>query len=245
MLILKSDGISGILNEKENIATIKNEEIHLPKNLVYEPGDSIKIKNQKFMVLNPDPFLFIDVTGRNTQAILPFDAAYIIYSTGMSSGMNVLESGVGTGSMSYSVLSVIGDSGKLFSMDINSSNINTARKNVSRFINTNNWETITGDVRSTPIVGMYSIAILDMPDPWNAISNIKKSIKPGGFIVTYSPNYNQAEKNVLAMEDDFMVIETVELIKRNILVRKDATRPDNNIIGHTAFITIAAKKSPI
>ena len=86
--------------------------------------------------------------------------------------------------------------------------------------------------------------ILDIPDPWNAVENMRKCIKPGGYLVTYSPNFNQAEKNVLTMKNlKFYVLETVELIKRNIIVRENATRPDNNIVDHTAFISIGVRTS--
>ncbi len=81
-----------------------------------------------------------------------------------------------------------------------------------------------------------------MPEPWECVDNLKNNLKFGGYFITYSPTFNQAEKNVLSLnKNNFTVLETVELIKRNILVRENATRPDNNIIGHTAFITIAVK----
>ena len=75
---------------------------------------------------------------------------------------------------------------------------------------------------------------------------MRKCLKPGSFLITYSPNFNQAEKNVIMMKNfKFYVLETVELIKRNIIVRENATRPDNNIIDHTAFITVAIMESMI
>ena len=196
--------------------------------------------------MSPDSQFFNEISGRTTQAILPFDASYIIYTAGIIPGKHILEAGIGTGSLSYSILKAIGNDGKLITMDINNNTIDAAKKNIEKFIPTDNWETKSGDIRSDNLKGMYDAAILDIPDPWNAIENLKKYIKPGGYIVTYSPNFNQAEKNVLAMKNlKFYVLETVELIKRNIIVRENATRPDNNIIDHTAFISIGVKTSSI
>ena len=246
MLILKSDTLTGILDDRNLIAYIGNEEISLPKNAYIEPGDTVKIKNTEFIALNPDPIFFTEVSGRNTQVILPFDASYIIYATGISPGKIVLEAGIGTGSLSYGILKAIGGDGKLISMDINEKSIDTARENIARFLPVENWDTRNRDIRTTSLDRKFDVAILDIPDPWNAIENIRKYMKPGSFLVTYSPNFNQAENNVITMKKHrFYVLETVELIKRNIIVRENATRPDNNIIDHTAFITIAVMQSMV
>ena len=246
MLILKSDTLTGILDGKNLIAYIGNEKIHLPRNAIIEPGDTIKIKNREFIALNPDPVFFPEVSGRSTQVILPFDASYIIYATGISPGKMVLEAGIGTGSLSFGILKAIGGNGKLTSMDINEESIATARENIARFLPVENWDTYNGDIRTTVLDRKFDVAILDIPDPWNAIEHIRKYMKPGSFLVTYSPNFNQAEKNVITMKKHrYYVLETVELIKRNIIVRENATRPDNNIIDHTAFITIAVMQSKV
>ncbi|AGO61422.1 tRNA (adenine-N1)-methyltransferase [Ferroplasma acidiphilum] len=246
MLILKSEEISGILDEKNLIAFFGKDRINLPKNSFIEPGDIVRLKNREFIALKPDSQFFNEISGRNTQAVLPLDTSYIIHAAGILPGTCILEAGAGTGSLSYSILKAIGSKGKLVTMDINKSTIDIARGNVERFMLPDNWETIHGDIRSDNLPGKYDAAILDIPDPWDAVENMKKHIVPGGYLVTYSPNFNQAEKNVIAMKKlNFYVLETVELIKRNIIVRENATRPDNNIIDHTAFISIGVRTSSI
>ncbi len=246
MLILKSDGISGILDERNLIAYFGKEQVKLPKNSFIEPGDILKLRNKEFIVLKPESPFFNEISGRATQAILPFDAAYIIYTAGILPGTHILEAGVGTGSLSYSILKAIGNEGKLVTMDINKNTIDIARNNIGKFIPMDNWETLLGDVRSDNLSEKYDAAILDIQDPWDAVENMKNCIKPGGYLVTYSPNFNQAEKNVIVMKKlNFYVLETVELIKRNIIVRENATRPDNNIVDHTAFISIGVRTSSI
>ncbi len=244
MFILKSEDYTGILDN--NVAYINGEKINLPKNYVYDPGDSIKIKGKEYIILNPDPLFYHEVTERHTQTILPLDISYILYSASINYGKNVLESGVGIGNLSYSILKLIGKNGKLTGVDTNEKNIEYAKKSVSRFINIDNWNLINDDIKNYKSNDVYDAIILDMPDPWNAIKNIKNNLKPGGYIITYSPNYDQTEKNVIELKkNNFFVVETVELIKRNIIVRENATRPDNNVIGHTAFINISIKTTKI
>jgi tRNA (adenine57-N1/adenine58-N1)-methyltransferase len=246
MLILKSENASGILDEKNLVAYFGKEQIKFPRNVCLEPGDSIKIKNKEFLVLNPSPIFYNEISGRNTQAILPLDTSYIIYSAGILPGSNILEAGVGTGSLSYSIIRAIGDRGKLVTLDINENTIKMARNRMEKFIPISNWQTIIGDIRTQSFSEKFDAAVLDIPDPWNAVENMKRSLKPGGYLITYSPNFNQAEKNVLAMKGSgFYVTETVELIKRNIIVRENATRPDNNIIDHTAFISAGVRTSTL
>ncbi len=246
MYIIKSENYSGLFDEKTNTAQVKNKSFKLPVNNIFEPGDTIKLDGKTFIILRPDPFFFNEVSGRMTQTIIPSDIAYIIYSGAILPGKNILESGIGIGNLSYSILNFIGSSGHLTTVDINGEFIENARKNVSKFMDIEKWEIINSDIKTCKLSGAFDTAILDMPDPWNAIGNIKKNIKNGGFLITYSPNFNQAEKNVIELKNNnFYIIETVEIIKRNIIVRENATRPDNNIIAHTAFITISIKGSSI
>ena len=242
MFIIKSDDCYGLLDMEQHTAYIKNERISIPLNSVFEPGDTIKLRSKTFVILNPDPQFFYRISGRRTQTILPVDAAYIIYTGSINGSKKILESGVGTGNLSYSILNSINASGKLVSVDIDKQNIENARKNVYSLMNPDNWELINGDIKTFKTEELFDTIILDMPEPWECVDNLKNNLKFGGYFITYSPTFNQAEKNVLSLnKNNFTVLETVELIKRNILVRENATRPDNNIIGHTAFITIAVK----
>ncbi len=246
MYIIKSENYSGLFDEKTNTAYVKNKSFKFPINNIFEPGDKIKLDGNSFIILRPDPFFFNEVSGRMTQTIIPSDIAYIIYSGAILPGKKILESGIGIGNLSYSILNFIGSSGHLTTVDINSEFIENARKNVSKFIDIENWEIINLDIKTCKFNELFDTIILDMPDPWNAIGNVKKNIKNGGFLITYSPNFNQAEKNVIEMKNNsFYIVETVEIMKRNIIVRENATRPDNNVIGHTAFITFSIKGNTI
>lgn len=244
MKILKGIEHTGILDESTNEIMIRNKKFNIPPNIILSTGDSLLINGSTYDVIDYNPSWFSEVAKRGAQIIQSKDAAHIISRTGVSGGSRVLEAGIGSGALSSALLWTVGKDGSVISVETEREAIGRAKANVSGFQNTDNWEIINGDVKSVSLPGNLDCVILDMPDPWNAIDNVLSFIRVGGYLVTYSPTFNQTEKNVEKMVSSQMaVIETSEIIKRNILVRPDATRPDHQMIAHTAFITIAVKRS--
>ena len=35
------------------------------------------------------------------------------------------------------------------------------------------------------------VVTLDVPEPWKALENVSKALKPGGFLVSYSPLFRR------------------------------------------------------
>ncbi len=244
MKILKGKEQTGILDENSRTVRIRNKSIDLPPNLVISAGDRIVIRGETYEVIDYNPSWFSEVARRGAQVIQSKDASYILERAGLRHGSKVLESGVGSGALTSALLWAIGKEGQLYSVDIEEGALAIAGENIDSMQEHGSWETIHGDVRNIKLPKGLDCAILDLPDPWNAISNVSDSLKNGGYIVTYSPTFNQAEKNVIEMENcNISVVETVEIIKRNILVRPDATRPDHQMIAHTAFISFGIRRS--
>lgn len=66
------------------------------------------------------------------------------------------------------------------------------------------------------------------------------------MVCFYCPTYNQVEHTVDDLEKNgFRFLESHEIIDRKLMVRSNATRPDNDLIGHTAFISFAIRTSGI
>ncbi len=244
ILVLKSAKASGTFDSSRNVATIRGKEYTISPASVISAGDRIIIKGEEFAALNPEPYHFRDYARRTAQIIQPWDAAVILLYGGISPGKRVLESGAGSGALSAAILHAIGPDGKLTTVDIDRNNLENARQNVKLSLDCKNWTLIESSIEDFSSDEKFDCAVLDVPEPWGVVQKISKNIVSGGMVCCYSPTFNQLEKNVTALKKSgCLVLESVEILKREILVRENATRPDNDIIGHTAFMTFAVKLS--
>ncbi len=143
----------------------------------------------------------------------------------------------------------IGETGSLTSVEINPSYIKLARENVSRLLQDTimkRWTTVEGDISEYRADGKFGSCILDVPEPWAALKNVSALLKTGAILCFYCPTFNQTEKTVNALDSSgFHFLDSFEILSRNILVRNNATRPDNDVIGHTAFLSFALKLTGI
>ena len=247
--ILYSRTGSGTLDTEKRTATVKGKDHHLDPGLEVLPGDSISVGGERFVVKYPGPYDFSSATKRIAQIIQPWDAGVILSYSSIGPGSNVLESGIGSGSLSYQVLRAIGETGSLTSVEINPSYIKLARENVSRLLQDTimkRWTTVEGDISEYRADGKFGSCILDVPEPWAALKNVSALLKTGAILCFYCPTFNQTEKTVNALDSSgFHFLDSFEILSRNILVRNNATRPDNDVIGHTAFLSFALKLTGI
>lgn len=240
-VVLKGERHSGYYDETTGEAFISGDHIDLGVGRVLVPGDSITIRGERFVAVKPDPRFVTELFERSTQGIQSYDASYMVTLSGIGRNSRVLESGVGNGMLSCHILWRLSE-GTLTSIDRNLKYLETARHNVEAIVNPTGWVTETGDIRSFSLEGMFDAVFLDMPDPWNALHNISKHMKPGSSLISYLPNFNQVENLVDAMPTNgLMHVETSEIMKRNLIVRNGYTRPDHRMIGHTGFITLGIK----
>ncbi len=244
ILILRSEEITGTVDTARGIIFIGRKQYEIPPGTVIRAGDTIILQGREYTAAEFRPADFETSTERAFQSIKTHDASYMIYMAGIRSGSRVLESGVGNGMFSAHLLWAVSPGGSLTGLDINRKAVELCESNLTKFFGLENWHSEVGDVREYSSETLYDSVFLDIPDPWNAIKAVAKILRPGGSLVVYSPNYNQIERAVVEMEkNQFLVLETSEIIKRNIMVREGKTRPDHRMIGHTAFISIAVKKT--
>jgi len=84
--------------------------------------------------------------------------------------------------------------------------------------------------------------ILDIPNPWDAVGHAYKSLKPGGYLCTFSPLSSQVENTVKEIKKhSFIEIETTENIQRKMIVNDYGMRPSFDMLGHTGYLTFARK----
>lgn len=244
ILFLKGGEQEGIVDLENRVAVINKKKIGLPPGSVLKAGDTVEISGARLTVYDYMPSFNDIYSERTFQSIKAHDASYMITMSGIKPGSSVIESGVGNGTFTSHLLWQISSNGKLTGVDLSDRALESCRELLSNFFDLKNWTPVRGDIKTFTDSSYYDACFLDIPEPWEAIGNLQKIIRPGGSLIVYSPNYNQIEKSALEMErNGFEIMETVELLKRNILVREGKTRPDQKMIGHTAFITVGFRKS--
>lgn len=236
---------AALYDEESRMIYYRGKELKLPQNARPATGDTVEIGGKRGVVVGFNPGFLSELGIRGTQTIKPSDYSYMIARTGIHEGSVVLEAGCGAGQLTSALLWAIGSNGRLVSMDLKKDALQNATRFLAPLQDISKWEPREGDIRSASFTERFDAIFIDIPDPWNASSTLESSLKPGGFAVTYSPNFNQTEKTVVEFAGKSLShIETCEILKRDILVRDGKTRPSSSMLSHTAFLSFFVKKSP-
>ncbi len=176
---------------------------------------------------------------RETQIVYPKDAAYTLLKLNIKPGSFVLELGTGSGAMTAYIANFVRPEGKVHTFDVNEEYMKVAKENITRlgladFVD---FKMFTPEIREN----YYDAAFIDLGDPWKLVEVVWRSLKPGSIAAFLLPTYNQLEKLYASMEKMFLPEETVEIFIRRLQVAENRTRPQNFVVGHTAFLTYCRK----
>lgn len=205
----------------------------------------ISSSGEKGYLFQPTPFDFMMKVKRLTQIVYPKDASYILMRLGVKPGDRVIEAGTGSGAFTIVLASAVGEGGRIYSYDERDEFLNLARDNIKRAGLEGRVEFKKRKVEEGFDETDVDAVFLDLPSPWIALEPAWRSLKGGGLIGSLSPTFNQVEKTVVAMESaNFEVLESVEILLRQILAREGKTRPRERMVSHTGFLTFARKIYP-
>lgn len=209
-----------------------------------KPGSIIKThKGKKFFVVAPStPDMFRKII-RLPQIITLKDMGSIIMYGGVKSGSKVLEAGTGSGFSACVMASLVGES-KVISYETRKDFIKVAKKNVSIF-GLKNVDIINADIRKGSKFKDFDFVLLDIPDPWNAVKAVSRSMKIGARLCSYSPSIIQIEKTIRALPQELEVERLINTDEKEWKVEldRDILRPESSGIKHTAFLLFVRKTS--
>jgi tRNA (adenine57-N1/adenine58-N1)-methyltransferase len=231
------------VNTQNKTDKIRGIGVFDPKNLIgLEFGKQIEIGSKKFYILKPSVMDKLIALKRKAQIILPKDIAHIILYCSIKSGYNVFEAGLGSGSLTTSLASIVAPTGKVVSYDTRLDFIEHAMKNL-KTTNLEKYVTILEkDVTKGISEKNLDAIILDIPNPWDVVSHAYKSLKVGGYLCCYSPLISQLEQTVKELRKlNFIEIKSFENIQREMIIGERGTRPSFNMLGHTGYLTFARK----
>lgn len=175
---------------------------------------------------------------RGPQVILPKDIGMIIAYSDVSKDSVCVDAGTGSGWLALALARLCKE---VYSYDVRPDFIEIAERN-RQFLNLNNITFKNKDVFKSIEEKDVDLVTLDLPSPEKALRNVKKALKPGGTVACYLPNTEQVKRYVEKLEKlGFIDIHTIETIVRDMLVRKEGTRPSTKGIWHTGYLTFSHK----
>jgi tRNA (adenine57-N1/adenine58-N1)-methyltransferase catalytic subunit len=222
----------------------KEGDLHTEHGLITENDIQTKSKVQthkgKDFIVFPASFLDnMEKMKRGPQIMTPKDIGEIITRTGMNKESKVLEIGAGSGALTSFMARIVK---QVVSYEIRKDHEKIVEKNLKDFEITN-VKLVNADASEKIIEKNFDIATIDVVEPWTVIDNIEKSLKSGGYIVSYSPSISQVQNLVEKINENpnLRVLKTLETIERPWDIRGRIVHPEFRIMGHTAFLTFIRK----
>jgi len=197
-------------------------------------------RGSRYDAFRPTLADFVLKMPRGAQVIYPKDLGPILMLADVFPGARVLESGIGSGALSMTLLRAGAD---VTGYELRADFAERAQENVAAFLGTDALERYHVEERDCyeGIDGTdFDRVVLDLPEPWQVVKHAEVALRPGGILVAYTPSITQVSqlRDALA-ESRFKLAETVEVLNRTWHVEGQAVRPDHRMVAHTGFLTHA------
>ncbi len=178
---------------------------------------------------------------RGAQVIYPKDLGPILMLADVFPGARVLESGVGSGALTMTLLRAIGPTGHVLGYELRDDFADRARRNVESFLGADVPLTIeVRDVYDGIEVDDLDRVVLDLPEPWRVVKHAEAALRPGGILLSYLPTIGQVMRLREELDgSSFGMCETLEVLQRTWHVDGQSVRPDHRMVAHTGFLTHA------
>ena len=210
--------------------------------LVGQP-EGVVMKSTKgalYTALRPTLEDFVVEMPRGAQVIYPKDLAPICMLADIGPGVRVLESGVGSGALSMTMLRW---GAEIVGYELREDFANRARTNVRGFLGEDALSRYHVELRDC-YEGIdernVDRVVLDLPEPWQVVPHAREALRPGGILIAYTPSVIQVSqlRNALVGRA-WNGTRTLEVLHRGWYVEGAAVRPDHRMVAHTGFLTTA------
>ncbi len=151
-------------------------------------------KGTPYTALRPTLEDFVVEMPRGAQVIYPKDLAPICMLADIGPGVRVLESGVGSGALSMTMLRW---GAEIVGYEIREDFANRAKANVRSFLGEDALQNYRVELRDC-YAGIdereLDRVVLDLPEPWNVVPHAAGALRGGGVIVAYLPTITQTAR---------------------------------------------------
>jgi len=198
-------------------------------------------KGSEYRVLRPTLEDVIVEMPRGAQVIYPKDLAPICMLADIGPGVQVFESGVGSGALSMTMLRYGAD---IVGYELRDDFAARARNNVGEFLGQDALARYRVESRDSyagidPGDGPFDRVVLDLPEPWQVIPHAETVLRAGGLLVAYTPSITQAAQARAELRGRWIDARTLEVLHRTWHIEGQSVRPDHRMVAHTGFLTVA------
>lgn len=204
-------------------------------------GQKVCMRGEEFVIAEPTIIDFLGKCKRTAQIVMPEDASQIIAATGLGKGWRCIDAGSGSGFLAIFLASIVGSKGRVYTYEKRKDFYEIVKRNVEKC---GVREIVVPKNDNVENCEEHDIDLitLDMSGAENIISVLKKHIKPGGWLVIYSPHIEQQINVRNEMKKEvFGWIKTMETIQREWKSLGGYTHPKPKGIMHTGFMTFGRK----
>lgn len=196
-------------------------------------------RGARYIALRPTLEDFVLEMPRGAQVIYPKDLAPICMLADIGPGMRVLESGVGSGALSMTMLRY---GATIVGYELREDFARRATANVRSFLGSEALNRYHVEIRDCYLGidgGPFDRVVLDLPEPWQVVPHAQNALRTGGILVAYTPSITQAMQTRQALANPrWTGTRTLEVLHRGWYVEGAAVRPDHRMVAHTGFLTV-------
>ncbi|MGB8858808.1 MAG: tRNA (adenine-N1)-methyltransferase [Ilumatobacteraceae bacterium] len=196
-------------------------------------------KGAVYTALRPTLEDFVLEMPRGAQVIYPKDLGPICMLADIGPGVRVLESGVGSGALSMTMLRY---GAEIVGYELREDFLNRARTNVRSFLGEEalgRYELHLRDCYEGIDERDLDRVVLDLPEPWQVVPHAVHALRPGGILIAYTPSITQAAQTREVMANKaWSGTRTLEVLHRGWHIEGQAVRPDHRMVAHTGFLTV-------
>ncbi len=194
----------------------------------------------RYLAVRPTLSDFVLKMPRGAQVIYPKDLGPILLLADVFPGARVLESGVGSGALSMTLVRAGAD---VTGYELRDDFAERARTNVADLCGDTAAQRYRVEIRDV-YEGIDETdldrVVLDLPEPWRVVKHAEQALHPGGILVAYVPTIIQvAQLREALASSRFALAESLEVLQRTWHVEGASVRPDHRMVAHTGFLTSA------
>ena len=204
-------------------------------------------RSHTFLAVRPTLGDYVREMPRGPQIIYPKDLGNILILADIFPGATVVEAGLGSGALTSTLLRAVGTDGRVITYEVNEATVPKALSNVRAVIpEPSNLVVNIGDIYEGINERQVDRVVLDVPEPWQAVTGVGDALVMGGIFLSFLPTILQVHQLVEEMQQDsrFQLIETVETLLRSWHVTQRSVRPSHRMVAHSGFLTTAVRCEP-